>query len=264
MYKMIISDLDGTLLNEDKKVSINTKKYLKGLKNKGYIICLNTGRTIKRALYAIDDSSFANYIIANNGAYIYDIDNNKCLYKSIIKDTTVKELFLNHIKDFNTFEMNSDGYIYRYYLQNEPSYPYVLRITNKDYLIKNINNIYNMTIRFNNEEITNEFLEEIKNNYLDIYAFVMQDSFSDQKWITIMNKEVNKFNGIKLLSNKLNIDNSEIIAFGDGLNDIEMLENVGCGVAMYNALENVKKVCKDITKFDNSNDGVIKYLIDNI
>ena len=121
-----------------------------------------------------------------------------------------------------------------------------------------------MTIRFNNEEITNEFLEEIKNNYLDIYAFVMQDSFSDQKWITIMNKEVNKFNGIKLLSNKLNIDNSEIIAFGDGLNDIEMLENVGCGVAMYNALENVKKVCKDITKFDNSNDGVIKYLIDNI
>lgn len=260
MYKMIITDLDGTLLNEEKKASSSTKQYLKELKNKGYIICLDTGRTIKRATFAIDDPTFVNYIIANNGAYIYDVDNNKCLYKSIIKDETVKELFLSYINDFNTFEMNSDDYIYRYYLQSEPSYPYVKRVTNKDDLIKNINNIYNITIRFNNEIKTIEFLENLKNNYQDIYAFIMQDSFSNQKWITLMNKEVNKFNGIKILSNKLNIDNSEIIAFGDGLNDIEMLENVGCGVAMHNALESVKKVSKYITEFDNSNDGVIKYL----
>ena len=75
MYKMIVTDLDGTLLNKNKNVSEKSKKYLKELKDKGYIICVDTGRTLGRASYALGEFDYINYIICNNGTYIYDVSN---------------------------------------------------------------------------------------------------------------------------------------------------------------------------------------------
>lgn len=264
MYKMIVTDLDGTLLNENKMVSSNTKNYLKKIKDNGHIVCIDTGRNIERAKYAIVNTDFVNYIIANNGALIFDVENNKWLFKSKIKDIIVKELFLKYINTFDDFEINTVDYIYRYILQNEINVPFVKNITNINDFISKIKDVYNITISFKNESTINTFLEDIKNNYNEIYSFIMQDSFSDKKWITLMNNGVSKFNGIKIVSNYINIDNSEIIAFGDGLNDIDMIKNVGMGVAMKNALKEIKDVAKDITKSDNTNEGVIKYLEDVI
>ena len=75
-----------------------------------------------------------------------------------------------------------------------------------------------------------------------------------------MANESSKFNGIKKLSDYLNINVKDIIAFGDGLNDIDMVNNSGYGVALKNALEEVKLVSDDITEFDNDHDGVVNYL----
>lgn len=60
MYKMIVTDLDGTLLNNNKRVSDISKKYLKELKDNGYIICINTGRTIGRTRYALGEFDYVN------------------------------------------------------------------------------------------------------------------------------------------------------------------------------------------------------------
>ena len=54
------------------------------------------------------------------------------------------------------------------------------------------------------------------------------------------------------------------MAFGDGLNDIEMLQKCGCGVALSNALPEVKKVANDLTIYDHNNDGVIEYLKEHL
>ena len=92
----------------------------------------------------------------------------------------------------------------------------------------------------------------------------MRDSKSDSKIITIMPNGVNKANTLKILGKDLNIDLSEMIYFGDGLNDIDIINKVGLGVAMINALDEVKEKASDITKYDNNNDGVVKYLEKNI
>ena len=63
-----------------------------------------------------------------------------------------------------------------------------------------------------------------------------------------------------ILKDKIGINNNDIIAFGDGLNDVVMIENVGFGVAMKNALDEVKNKANDITLDDNNNDGVVNYL----
>lgn len=65
---------------------------------------------------------------------------------------------------------------------------------------------------------------------------------------------------ISKLANLLSIPNEKIIAFGDGLNDIDMLKNCGIGVAMKNALFEVKEVSDYITSKTNEEDGVIDFL----
>lgn len=69
----------------------------------------------------------------------------------------------------------------------------------------------------------------------------MQDSNSDDRSITVMPKGINKKSSLEVLCNKLGIYKEEIISFGDGLNDLEIMEWVGCGVAMENAFDIVKE-----------------------
>lgn len=260
MYKMVVTDLDGTLLNKNKNVSDNSKKYLKELKDNGYIICIDTGRTIGRARYALGKLDYVNYIIGNNGTFIYDVCNNQLLYKSTIKTNDIKELFIKYLNEYEVFEINSYENILSYRIRSRNIEPYVEQTDNKDEFFDKINEVYNVTISFNRQEMVEIFLTDLKKNYQEIGFFIMQDSFSDKKWITLINKKDNKFNGICILKDKLGINNKDIIAFGDGLNDVVMIENVGFGVAMKNALQEVKNNAKDVTMEDNDNDGVINYL----
>lgn len=69
--KLIVMDLDGTLLNEEGIVTQKTKKYLGKLKKEGYVIAIATGRILKSALIATDGAEFANYIVADAGAAVY-------------------------------------------------------------------------------------------------------------------------------------------------------------------------------------------------
>lgn len=81
---MIVVDLDGTILNKDMQVSINTKKYLQFLKNKGYIITIATGRIYASALRVTEGAEFANFIISDTGSCIYDISNDSIIFKKSI------------------------------------------------------------------------------------------------------------------------------------------------------------------------------------
>ena len=89
-----------------------------------------------------------------------------------------------------------------------------------------------------NKELYNKLQEE---DISELDINIMQDSFDDRKWIQIIKKCCTKYKAIAALANYLNINNDEIIAFGDGLNDIDMLKNCGTGVALSNALPMLKK-----------------------
>ena len=87
----------------------------------------------------------------------------------------------------------------------------------------------------------------------------MQDSTDARQWLVVMPKGVNKSSTLELLCKRLGYSLNDVIFFGDGLNDIELMKNSGFGVAMGNALEEVKMVSDDVT-LTNLEDGVIKYL----
>lgn len=82
MIKMIIFDLDGTLLNDKRRISDKTKEYLSILKSKGYIITIATGRIYASALNATDGAEFANYVISDTGSCAYNTLNGNSIFKN--------------------------------------------------------------------------------------------------------------------------------------------------------------------------------------
>jgi hydroxymethylpyrimidine pyrophosphatase-like HAD family hydrolase len=87
----------------------------------------------------------------------------------------------------------------------------------------------------------------------------MQDSFASSRWIEIFSEGVSKYNAIKVVSDIEGIDNKDIICFGDGRNDIDMIKNCGIGVAMGNALDVVKDV-SDYVTISHNEDGIVYFL----
>jgi len=82
--KMIVMDLDGTLLHINQECSKKTRKYLKKLKDLGYIIVIATGRILRSAVEVTNGAEFANYVIASAGAVVYDMDNARMIMKKRI------------------------------------------------------------------------------------------------------------------------------------------------------------------------------------
>ena len=78
--------------------------------------------------------------------------------------------------------------------------------------------------------------------------------------LEIMDKEVSKAEGIKILLNHYNFEIENALAFGDNYNDVEMLKFVGCGVAMGNAPADIKKIADAVTT-SNEDDGIYNYLV---
>ena len=256
-YKLISTDFDDTLLNDKKRVSEFTKETLYKYKEAGYIIVGVTARPLT-AVTTILDINIFDYLILNNGSNIYDVKNNTFTnLNNISLDTLLK--INSKYEDIckNMAFITSDVYYTLRYLNDLP-FNVILDKGLEEITVERINIMLDSTFSLDDE------VAYINNNFDDIYAIIMQDSKSPLRWLTVSPKGVNKFNSLKLLGEKLNIEIDNMIFFGDGPNDLEIIGNVGLGISMKNALDIVKKASKEETEFTNDEDGVAKYLIKNI
>ena len=112
--KMIVVDLDGTLLNIRQQCSYKTKKYLKKLKKLGYIVVIATGRILKDAIEITDGAEFANYVIASAGGVIYDMDNKKIIKKNNISIDDVRMICSYNNEDVRHIEFGDMFYYHKY------------------------------------------------------------------------------------------------------------------------------------------------------
>lgn len=260
---MIVVDLDGTILNNKRELSVTTEVYLKKLKEKGYMITIATGRIYRSALKATRNALFANYIISDTGSYIYDQEKEKAIFKNPISKDTVKPLLAYYNDDFEYLDICSKDMIYKYSDKKEES-TLIKTIKDKDYILNHCEEVSHIVISMKNNDNVTVLYNQLLQDFPNLNIMIMQDSFTTRKWLEINAKDCTKYNAIKSLADYLNISNSSIIAFGDGLNDIEMLEKCGIGVALQNALPEVKEASDDITTFDHNHDGVINYLKEHL
>ena len=256
-YKIISMDFDGTLLTSDKMVSSSNKEILFKLKDMGYLIIGVTGRNLSSAMDICDINMF-NYLIVNNGAYIYDVENKNGYNTFYLEDNIIKDIF-NSYKDKSEtiiFSSNNNYYIYR---ENAEVYKSFLVPINE---ISQINEkICKMNLYMDNNILlqTKEYILKKYKDDLNVFLMMDSDDLSNNKWIVISPIKLNKYNALIELANKLNIKNDEIIFFGDAANDIEAIKGVGLGVAMGNAIDEVKEVAKEIT-LSNNDDGIANFL----
>ena len=254
MYKIIAMDFDDTILTSDKHVSEYSKKVLSNYKNKGYIIVGVTGRSLSSASEACDINIF-NYLILNNGTHIYDVKTKEARCISLLDKNVCKKISKLYEDIAVKYDYCSLNNYYMTRIFTRQSKPFLVKVDD----ISEVNeDICKMNIFLKENDNIEEIRDEI-NSKFEVNAFIMQDSTSSEKWLVINPKGLNKCTTLELLCKEHGLTLDNAIFFGDGLNDVELIQNAGLGVAMGNALPVVKSVSKDIT-LTNDEDGVAKYL----
>ena len=245
-YKAIVCDLDGTLLNSQHTISKYTRDVIKDVTNLGVKFFIATGRHHMDALKFKEMLGLDSYLISSNGARIhnenneiFDLNINEEIYKNIYKDDFwFSEKPLDEAHEYH----KESGFTYsvRKFLELKNSEVIKFFYINEDEkLIRNLEN-----------EINEKF-----GNRINL-------TLSLPICLEIMNKGISKGNAIKdILLPKFKITPEEVISFGDGLNDYEMLDIVGEGLLMGNCNPRLKELLPNNKVIGrNDEDGVAEYL----
>ncbi|MEH6882521.1 Cof-type HAD-IIB family hydrolase [Priestia megaterium] len=247
--KIIFFDIDGTLLDHDKKLHASTKKAVRLLKEQGHEVAIATGRApfmFKDLREELDIQTYISF----NGQYI--VLNGEVLYKNPLN----KE----ELQDLTAFAVEHDHPVV--YMDHEDMKS---NIEFHDYIESSISTLkigfthpHQDPTYFKGREIYQSLLfctageEAPYEEKFKKFDFIRWHEFSTD----VLPKGGSKARGIETMIEKLGFDKKDVYAFGDGLNDIEMLEFVGNGVAMGNAEEVVKEVANLVTK-DVAEDGIL-------
>lgn len=260
-YKMIVLDLDDTLLKKDGTISTKTKETLKNVQKNGIKVVLASGRptfAIESIAEELELRLFGGYIVSYNGARIIDCASQQEIYASNITKANVYELY-NLSKDYGAFIQT---YIDDKIIASEPNeYTEIEKqITGMDIIIPNDfkayvqNDVVKVIVLQHPDK-----LEQIEKAWKSRIADRMYMTISKPFFLEFMNPDVDKSKSILRLADILSISDKEIIAIGDSYNDISMIKAAGLGVAMKNAVASVKEIADYITD-DNEHDGVAKVL----
>ena len=284
MYKIAVIDLDGTMLNQYGIVTQNTKDAIKEAQNKGIEIIIASGRPIDSIKAIAKQIESKKYFISGNGAIIYDISKDETIYENTIKKQKALEIIKICEENSIYYNIYTEKEIVAKSLQCNVLYYHKENINKEDKDKTHINiveNIYDyisnrdekivkITVCDKNKIIFNSIIKKLKEiteiEVLDVSHMSRKIIHQGTEEIPIeyfyteiSAKNVDKWNAIEFLKEKMNIKTEEVIAIGDNINDKKMIEKAGLGIAMGQSHPEVKKVAKQITT-SNLEDGVASAL----
>ena len=252
IIKTIAVDLDRTLLHTDKTISDYSSTVLNRCRERGIKVVFATARP-KRTLDIFVSSVPVDALILHNGAVLYAGDK---LIKCYGISSDVKNDILRSInRDFpdNTLSVEIDDVLYANFdVSTVWNNTEAVRSDFTDLPDKPADKIIVGVSSFEEIGRLSQYLTD------DLYI-----EMSDGKLGLIMNRKATKWKAVKIIADYFNITTNEVAAFGDDYNDISMLRECGVGVAVANALDEVKAVA-DFICDTNDNDGVAKWLEENL
>lgn len=260
-FRLIAFDLDGTLLNSEKQVSDFTKTYLMELKRIGYKLAIVTGRNYSSAMKVTDGAEFADYLISDNGSKIFDLGAEKRIYAHEFTDEQVAGMLKLPMESIDYFDVCDDKGYWKFYPHEQVSCVDGVSVGGSEYFNQR-GRIGHLSIHAYRDADLEGLGKKLQDLSLGVETMLMQNSFSDNLWLDVQPEGCRKSTGLWRLEKILDIPNEETMAFGDGLNDIDLLAEVGYGVAMLNALPSVKAVARAVTSYDNDHDGVARFMME--
>ena len=250
--RIVVSDLDGTLLQGHSNVGDYTIDVVRKLIDSGVEFVIASGRGRQGIEFLIEKIDRKVYAICNNGANIYDKDEN-CIYKKTInKDLSVD--LLKTIREQGLFFSAFDDENFYF---DKDDLNYIKRKNFKEKPLEKLEDVPELSKIIIVEEPEN--ILKIAKFLRDKYKDIVEITISDPECVDIVPSGCSKGEGVEVIGKLLNIPCDEIMAFGDGENDLAMLRKVGYPVAMENAQEVLKKEVKNIAT-PNMEEGVAKYI----
>lgn len=285
MIKVIAMDMDGTLLSRENKILPQTKAKLMELQKQGIRLVLASGRSYCKLMdYAkeLQMEKYGGFLLEVNGLALYDLQHQKRYVRSQMEQAHVAELFAyfkqwdvefiaqfdDGMFDYNPPAVMQEKQRYRDAHQLPQDFPWtggafdLLVDHRKGYpkltYIQDAQDIHqpiNKVSVTHHEELMAVVSEQAKQDLAGRYWVGM----TSPKWLEIMLPGITKGSGLHWLSELLHIELSDIMAFGDGENDIDMLQEAGIGIAMGNAMDIVKQAA-DVVTGGNDEEGIAQAL----
>ena len=253
MVKIICFDLDGTLLTDDKNILEENRNAIKRAKENGIEIVICTGRQNVAAKTFNEIIGPNKYMICNNGAEIIDLQTGEDLFTCPIDKEITKSIYSWIAENENIVGFKFDTKYARYVNKND------------DRFFDN-NDILQMSVVFYNLEKREEFVERINLlNGIKVenkFSLMNEKTGEDDFYLNVINSSVSKGNSINGLVRYLKLNMDNVVCFGDGINDLSMIQMVGHGIAMENANEILKENADEVIG-DNNTDDISK-VIDRI
>lgn len=249
--ELVALDLDGTLLDSNLQVSQRTKEKIRELVDRGIHVALVTGRTFKAAEFIRESLGLDLPIVAYNGGKVVFSKNEEVFSTKIplaealkiIKYGEERNLYVKVYIDDVLHIKEPDEKSLAFSVSNNIDYKVVGKLS------ENIHEDVNMIVVYYKEDIHGVIDEKLKDIKVTITTSVSNS-------IDVIPEGISKDKGLKMVAEHLNIERNNILAFGNSLNDLEMLKYAGIGIAMKNSDISLLRKWDNISRYTNDEEGV--------
>lgn len=264
----IVADIDGTLVCKGEEMLPKTKEALERLHEQGVLIGVATGRPLDRRILDKPKEWGLNFdfdvAIGMNGGELWDKDHDYFEKYHLLKKEDLREI-LEFLKDFDMNALVYDnGYEHISCLRMDEFMQMSIERNKSHVVVSDIDGLcskdtgklevhYNLKDR---DKILKKIEEHKNGRWLAVETYRGTVEFQDAR--------VNKGLGLEKYVQRNNLDLDKVIGFGDMDNDIGLLKTAGWGVCLKNGSDETKAVANEITKFPVEEDGVGKYLFENV
>lgn len=267
MNTLYVSDLDGTLLNSDVKISENSKNIINSLIDKGMNFTVATARSLVSASDKIEGLNLKLPVVVYNGTFTMMKDTGKIVNSNYfnkadrdfiienIKKSSLNPLvysFVNNVEKVS-YNKNFVNQGTKYYLDVRGNDPRMNPLNSSENLYEG--DIFYFTIIGDYDKVK-EFYNSIKENN-NIRVTFQKEIYNESYWCEIMPITASKANGILQLKETYNFD--RVVTFGDAINDVPMFQISDECYAMDNACKELKSIATKVI-LSNNQDGVALFL----
>ncbi|MCD7936376.1 MAG: Cof-type HAD-IIB family hydrolase [Tannerellaceae bacterium] len=258
-YKLLVLDVDGTLLNNQKEITPHTRKTLQKAQQMGVRVVLASGRPthgLMSIAKELELDKYNGYVLSYNGGRIFDMKEDKILFEKRVNPEMIP--YLEQKANENGFAIFT--YYYDTILTNQPENPHIQAEAALNKMsVKGVEN-FSEAIDFwackimlvSDNEVA---LVGLEKHWKKRLGGVFDVFRSEPYFLEVVPENIDKANTLGILLETIGVNSEEVIAIGDGVCDISMIQSVGLGIAMGNAQYSVKR-CTDYTTGSNEEDGV--------
>ena len=262
-YKIVASDLDGTLLAPNHQLSSQTKSALKTLHDKGFTFVFATGRHHVDVAGIREIAGIPAYMITANGARVHNQQDELMLSKNVPEELVQEivdvlkddpTIFVHIYRHNEWYLSHEDRELAEYH--NESGFTFIPLDTNhapKDGVAK---------VFFTSRLKDHEHLAEYEAKLRDLFQDKLSIAFSSPWCLEVMGPNVSKGDALKAVAESMGLGLEHCIAFGDGMNDLEMLTMAGKGLVMGTAHPKVLQALPTIERIGSSADDAVAHYLE--